>query len=120
MSVGTAPLGLPDQPGVQLSSEHEAAKDLVTELPDKVALGENREAVVDAHQGLDKAVVVDAAHKVGHEPVPDFNVDAREEKLIQVHHTRAESAKILMSKLDKSLVLPIECPTEILEHSITR
>ena len=98
MSVGTAPLRLPDQPGVKLSSEHEAAKDLVIELPDKVALGENREGVVDAHQGLDKAVVVDAAHKVSHEPVPDFNVDACEEKLIQVHHTRAESAKNIYVK----------------------
>ena len=95
MTVGTAPAGLPDQPGVELRREHEAAENVVIELPDEVALGEHLETVVDARQGLGKAVVVDAAHKVGHEPVPDFNVDAREEKLIQVHHTRAESAKYL-------------------------
>ena len=95
MSVGTSPLRLPDQPGVKLRSENEAAENLVIKLPDEVALGEHLETVVDTRQGLDKAVVVDAAHKVGHEPVPDFNVDAGEEKLIQVHHTRSESAKDL-------------------------
>lgn len=98
MFVWTAPLGLPDQPGVQLRREHEAAENLVIKLADEVALGEHLETVIDARQGLDKAVVVDAAHKVGHEPVPDFNVDAREEKLIQVHHTRAESVKYLCQK----------------------
>ena len=98
MSVGTTPLRLSDQPGVELRSEHEAAENLVIKLPDEVALGEHPETVVDTRQGLDKAVVVDAAHKVGHEPVPDFNVDAREEKLIQVHHTRAERAKDLQNK----------------------
>ena len=93
MSVGAGPLRLSDHPGVQLGSKHEAAEDLVTELPDEVALGEHLDPVVDAHQGLDKAVVVDAAHKVGHKPASDFNVDTREEKLVQVHHTRARNAK---------------------------
>ena len=93
MSVGTGPLGLSDHPGVQLGSKHEAAEDLVIELPDEVTLGEHFDPVVDAHQGLDKAVVVDAAHKVGHKSASDFNVNTREEKLVQVHHTRTESVK---------------------------
>ena len=119
MSVGTAPLGLSDHPGVQLGSKHEAAEDLVVELPDEVALGEHLDPVVDAHQGLDKAVVVDAAHKVGHEPASDFNVNTCEEKLVQVHHTRAENidGKTLRQK---SVTLPIKCPTKVLEHSVAR
>ena len=98
MSVRTAPLRLPDHPGVELRREHEAAENLVVELPDEVALGEHLDAVVNAGQGLDKAVIVDAAHKIGHKPVSDLNVYAREQKLVQVHHARSGKRGKILSK----------------------
>ena len=66
---------------------------------------------------LSKAVVVNATDKIRHESISDFNIDAGENKLVEIKHAGAK--EVLLFLLNCKKKIPEMSFTEILENDVT-
>ena len=74
---------------VNFCRKEEAIHDFAVKFFDEIFLAENGRIAVDARDSFSKAVIVDTAHKVCHEVVSDFKINAGEDELEKIKNTRA-------------------------------
>ena len=81
-----------------MEGEEEAIHDILVKLFDKRFLAEHWNSVVDAAHSFNKVVIVDTAHKVGHEALSNPRLDTGEDELEEIQDTGAVLETILILK----------------------